>query len=409
MRPTHTLTAMLRAEEVPSVTSTPRSVVCQPVLALVLGACLATWASPAVAQPDASQIDRLIAELGLREAPTPLSASPQWRKPARVLVRDLTPERKAWLQDVAPGVELVNADSMSEARTAAVAADAVLGFCEEEILAASPNVRWVQTYNAGVERCLTSDVFQQRGIVLTNMQRIAGPVMAEHVMALVLAHSRGLPGYLASQRDGRWSRGDASNWTPFNASSDGNQPAFSLSGKTMLIVGYGGIGTEVARRAQAFGMRIIGIRNTKADLPPGVARMGLPADLAAFVKEADIVVNTLPLTPDTRGMFDATIFGAMKRTTFFVNVGRGGTVVTEALLKALQDGTIGGAGLDVVDPEPVPDGHPLWKTPRLILTPHVAADSDLDEDVRWLLIRENLRRFVAGGRMLSVVDTARGY
>ena len=108
-------------------------------------------------------------------------------------------------------------------------------------------------------------------------------------------------------------------------------------------------------------------------------------------------------------MFDAAIFGAMKRTAFFVNVGRGGTVVTEALLKALQDGTIGGAGLDVVDPEPVPDGHPLWKTPRLILTPHVSADSDLDEDVRWLLIRENLRRFVAGGKMLSVVDASRGY
>ena len=134
--------------------------------------------------------------------------------------------------------------------------------------------------------------------------------------------------------------------------------------------------------------------------------MGLPADLPTFVKEADIVVDTLPLTAETRGMFDAAIFGAMKRTAFFVNVGRGGTVVTEALMKALQDGTIGGAGLDVVDPEPVPEGHPLWKTPRLILTPHVSADSDVDEDVRWLLIRENLRRFVAGGKMLSVVDAS---
>ena len=299
---------------------------------------------------------------------------------------------------------------MSEARTVAATADAVLGFCEEEILAASPNVRWVQTYNAGVERCLTSDVFRQRGIVLTNMQRIAGPVMAEHVMALVLAHSRGLPGYLASQRDGRWARGGLFQLDAVQRIV-GRRPAGvqPRRARPCLIVGYGGIGTEVAKRAQAFGMRIIGIRNTKADLPPGVARMGLPADLPAFVKEADIVVNTLPLTPDTRGMFDAAIFGAMKRTAFFVNVGRGGTVVTEALLKALQDGTIGGAGLDVVDPEPVPDGHPLWKTPRLILTPHVSADSDLDEDVRWLLIRENLRRFVAGGRMLSVVDASRGY
>jgi phosphoglycerate dehydrogenase-like enzyme len=234
--------------------------------------------------------------------------------------------------------------------------------------------------------------------------------MAEHVMALVLAHSRGLAGYVVAQREGRWARGVSSaNWTPFNALSDGDQPAFTLTGKTMLIVGYGGVGSEVAKRAQAFGIRIIAIRNSKAELPPGVSRMGLPADLPAFVKEADIVVNTLPLTAETRGMFDAAIFGAMKRTAFFVNVGRGGTVVTEALLKALQEGAIGGAGLDVVDPEPVPEGHPLWKTPRLILTPHVSADSDVDEDVRWLLIRENLRRFVAGGRMLSVVDASRGY
>jgi len=361
-------------------------------------------------QPDASQTDRMIADLGLHEASTPLDASPQWRKPARVVVRNLTPERKAWLQDVAPGVELVNADTVPEAREAAANADAVLGFCESAVLEPNPGVRWVQTYNAGVERCLTSDVFRQRGILLTNMQRIAGPVMAEHVMALVLAHSRGLAGYVLAQRDGKWARGSTSaNWTPFNALSDGDQPAFTLVAKTMLIVGYGGIGSEVAKRAHAFGMRIIGIRNSKADLPPNVERMGLPADLPSYVKDADIVVDTLPLTAETRGMFNTAIFAAMKRTAFFVNVGRGGTVVTEALMKALQDGTIAGAGLDVVDPEPVPEGHPLWKTPRLILTPHVSADSDMDEDVRWLLIRENLRRFVAGGKMLSVVDASRGY
>jgi phosphoglycerate dehydrogenase-like enzyme len=385
--------------------------VARQALVLSLAVCLLAPGRVASAQPpDAAQTERMIADLGLHEAATPLSASPQWRKPTRVLVRNLTPERKGWLQAVAPGVELVNADTIADARAAAANADAVLGFCEEAVLAPNPGVRWVQTYNAGVERCLTSDVFRQRGILLTNMQRIAGPVMAEHVMALVLAHARGLPGYVMAQREGKWARGASpANWTPFNALSDGDQPAFTLAGKTILIVGYGGIGSEVAKRAQAFGMRIIAIRNSKAALPPGVERMGLTADLPTYVKDADIVVDTLPLTAETRGMFNAAIFGAMKRSAFFVNVGRGGTVDTEALMKALQDGTISGAGLDVVEPEPVPDGHPLWKTPRLILTPHVSADSDMDEDVRWLLIRENLRRFVAGGKMLSVVDATRGY
>ncbi len=380
------------------------------ILAVSLAVSLAGSSSPALAQPDASRTPRLIAELGLREGATPLSASPQWRKPARVLVRDLTPHLKSWLQEVAPGVELLSADTVAQARDAATTADAVLGFCEEAVLASSPRVRWVQTYNAGVERCLTSDVFRQRGIVLTNMQRIAGPVMAEHVMAMVLAHSRGLRGYLAAQSEGRWARGGApANWTPFTALADGDQPAFSLTGKTILIVGFGGIGTEVARRAEAFGMRITAIRNSKAAVPANVSRMGLPADLPAFVRDADVVVNTLPLTPDTRDMFDAEIFAAMKPSAFFVNVGRGGTVVTDALVAALTSGKLGGAGLDVVEPEPLPAGHPLWKAPGLILTPHVAADSDVDADVRWLLVRENLRRFVEGGRMLSEVDATRGY
>jgi len=390
--------------------TSPKALPVRPFPVLSFAVALLTLALPATAQPDAAGTARMVSELGLREASEPVNASANWRKPQRVVVRNLTPSLATWLQDIAPGVELVNAETTSEAREAAATADAVLGFCEESVLSAGSRVRWVQTYNAGVERCLSSDVFRTRGILLTNMQRIAGPVMAEHVMAMVLAHSRGLPGYVLAQREGRWARGASSaNWTPFTTLSDGDQPAFSLVGKTMLVVGFGGIGSEVARRAQAFGMNVIGIRNTKAELPPTVSKMGLPSDLPAFVREADIVVDTLPLTPDTRGMFNAQIFGAMKKSAFFVNVGRGGTVVTDDLLEALQDGTIAGAGLDVVDPEPLPAGHPLWKAPRLFLTPHVSADSDLDEEARWLLIRENLRRYVTGGKMLSVVDTAKGY
>ena len=364
----------------------------------------------AVAQAEDAKTTRMIADLGLREAAEPLSASGTWRKPQRVLVRDLSPERREWLQQVAPGVELVGADSPSEARTAAATADAILGFCEEAVLTAAPNVRWVQTYNAGVERCLVSPVIKDRGIVLTNMQRIAGPVMAEHVIALMLAHARGLPGYLAAQREGRWDRGAGpAGWSPFNATSDGAQPAFTLIGKTILVVGFGGIGSEVAKRAHALGMTVLAIRSSKGDAPPFVSRMGVSGDLAAWAPEADVVVDTLPLTPETTGMFNARIFGVMKRSALFINVGRGGTVVTDDLVQALEKRTIAAAGLDVVEPEPLPSGHPLWKAPGLILTPHVSADSDVDEDIRWLLVRENLRRYVTGGKMLSVVDPARGY
>jgi len=376
-------------------------------LALLLAATCA--ASPSAQSAPDARTARMIADLGLREAPTPLRETPGWTAPRRVLVRDLTEERRVWLQAVAPGVELVGADSFEAARAAASQADAVLGFCEEPIIAAGSRVRWVQTYNAGVERCVGSKVFASRGIVLSNMQRIAGPVMAEHVMALLLAHARGLPGYVLAQRDGRWARGGAAAPRGLPSLPNGDLPAFTLVGKTMVVVGFGGVGSEVARRAHAFGIRVLAIRNSKADPPPFVERMGVQADLASFVREADIIVDTLPLTDETRGLFDGRIFGAVKRGAFFINVGRGATVDTGALVAALRDGRLGGAGLDVTDPEPLPPGHPLWSLPNVIITPHVSADSEVDEEVRWLLVRENLRRFAVGDRLLSVVDPARGY
>lgn len=378
-------------------------------LAFGLTALCTLAAAPAEAQPDDGRAARLVAELGLREAPQPVSEMTGWTKPRRIVVRDLTPERKAWLQPAAPGVELVGADSLSQARDAAQDADAVLGFCEERVLTAGSRIRWAQTYNAGVERCLSSAIFRERGILLTNMQRIAGPVMAEHVMALVLAHARGLPGYVVAQREGRWARGGMPAPPGLPSLPNGDQPAFALTGRTMLVIGYGGVGSEVARRAHAFGMTILAVRNSTGPVPSIVSRMGVSADLPAFAREADVIVDTLPLTPETRGILGAGFFAAVKKGAYLVNVGRGGTVDTDALVKALQEGRLGGAGLDVTEPEPLPVGHPLWAMPNVIITPHVSADSEIDEEIRWLLVRENLRRYVSGGRMLSVVDPARGY
>lgn len=177
----------------------------------------------------------------------------------------------------------------------------------------------------------------------------------------------------------------------------------------MLVVGLGGIGTEVGRLADGAGMRVTAIRNSRRAGPPFVASVGLSEDLEAYAREADVVVNCLPMTPDTEDLFDAELFAAMKPTAFFINVGRGGTVDTDALVAALVSGEIAGAGLDVTDPEPLPEDHPLWKAPNLIITPHFAAWSNDDSDLRWLLFRENLRRFVAGEQLLSVVDPEAGY
>jgi phosphoglycerate dehydrogenase-like enzyme len=266
------------------------------------------------------------------------------------------------------------------------------------VLAAGPRIRWIQTYSAGVERCVAIPAVRERGILLTNMQRVAGPVMAEHVMAMLLAFARGLHLYVPERMAARWT-------------SQLPEPArlLTLEGKTILVVGLGGIGTEVARRAHAFGMRVIATRASSREGPPFVDYVGLPEELSALAGKADFVVNTTPLTSATRGLFDAKFFAAAKPGAYFINVGRGGSVVQPALVAALRSGHLAGAGLDVTDPEPLPADSPLWQMPNVIITPHVSAESDLGNDLRFLIAAENLRRYVAGEKMLSVVDIGKGY
>jgi phosphoglycerate dehydrogenase-like enzyme len=183
----------------------------------------------------------------------------------------------------------------------------------------------------------------------------------------------------------------------------------TLEGKTLLVVGLGGIGTEVAQRAAGLGMKVIATRDGGGPVPAFVSRVGQPGEMLELARTADVVVSCVPLTPQTTGLYDAKFFAALKPTAFFINVARGGSVVTDELVKALNEKRLAGAGLDVVDPEPLPAGHPLWKAPRVLISPHISARSDLPGDSRWVLLTENLRRYVAGEPMLQVVDVQRGY
>jgi phosphoglycerate dehydrogenase-like enzyme len=252
--------------------------------------------------------------------------------------------------------------------------------------------------SVGVERCVGVPGLTERNIVLTNMQRTSGPPIAEHSIAMMLALARGLPQYARHQNQARWTEEDADQ--------DGMR---EIGGRTLLVVGLGGIGTEVARRAHALGMRVIATRNSSREGPKFVAKVGLSGELHALAAEADVVVNATPLTPETTGIFDAAFFAAMKKGGYFINVGRGKSVVTDDLVAALKSGQVGGAGLDVTEPEPLPDGHPLWSLRNVIITPHVAAQSDIQNQRSWILVSENLRRYVAGEPLLNVVDIERGY
>jgi phosphoglycerate dehydrogenase-like enzyme len=350
------------------------------------------------AAPDPAAVAALIQRLGLDEAATPVRDTPGWRKPQQVIGLEPGAEAVPALQAAAPGVKLLLAKDVQEAVALATDADAVLGFCSAELLAAGPKIRWVQSFSAGVERCVSIPALRERDILLTNMQRVAGPVMAEHVMAMMLGFARGLHFYIPERMATRWTR---------ELPAPGRM--MTLEGKTVLVVGLGGIGIEVAKRAHALGMRVIATRASGREGPPFVSYVGLPDELSKLAAEADFVVNTTPLTPATTRMFDAKFFAAVKPGAFFVNVGRGQSVVQDELIAALRSGRLAGAGLDVTDPEPLPADSPLWQMQNVILTPHVSAQSDVDDSVRMAVAVENLRRYVAGEKMLSVVDVAKGY
>lgn len=343
-------------------------------------------------------VSSLISELGLKESPTALRDQPGWRRPGAVIVQQSDGYDLEQLRAAAPQVEIIPVRDLAEAVAAAPRADAVIGFCSPELLARGTRIRWVQAMSAGVEYCVGIPALAEREILLTNLQRVAGPVMAEHVMAMTLALARRFPEHLQRQNEGRW------EWRMGEESG-----MLVLQGKTMLVVGLGGIGTETARRAHAFGMRIIATDASDRPAPDFVSHLGSPGELLSLIPQADVIVNALPLTPQTEGLFNAQAFAAMRPKAIFVNVGRGKTVVTDELVKALQEGRLGGAGLDVTEPEPLPADHPLWSSPNTIITPHVATQSDLGQERRWAIAIENLRRYVAGERMLSVVDVKRGY
>jgi phosphoglycerate dehydrogenase-like enzyme len=153
----------------------------------------------------------------------------------------------------------------------------------------------------------------------------------------------------------------------------------------------------------------VATRGSRREGPEYVDYVGLADEVNGLARQADVVINTAPLTDQTRGMFDAAFFKAMKTTAYFISVGRGQSTVTEDLVEALNSGEIRGAGLDVTDPEPLPEGHVLWSTPRVIITPHTGGRSDRSRDRLFLLVQENLRRYAAGEPLYSVVDIERGY
>lgn len=321
------------------------------------------------------------------------------RKDLVFLTGPMSVELLASLKAAAPNVRIISGLTRATAMEhAAEAHGADARFVSPEFLAKATKLVWVQAMSAGVEH-LTSNpaIASPETLVLTNMRAVHGPAIADHAMAMLLTLTRQLPHYLDAQKRGQW--------------TDRDTPArpIALAGKTMLVVGIGGIGTEIAQRAHGFGMTVIATRRSATPAPDYVKKLGTPADLLAMLPEADVVAICVPLTDETRGLFNAEAFRAMKPGAYLINIARGRVVETPALMEALKSGRLAGACLDVTDPEPLPAGHALWSMPNVVITPHMSADSDLTETRRTALLIENIRRFGAGEPLLNCVDVKTGY
>jgi phosphoglycerate dehydrogenase-like enzyme len=314
----------------------------------------------------------------------------------KVLIPTTPPERLSELAEAAPEVELVQCRDDAEALANVAGAHASYGFISAKLIRAGKDLRWVQQGSAGVEQLMEIPELVEGDIVLTNMQRIYAPEIADQALGYLLSFTRSLAHFIREQPSQQW------------RSREPGVVLDELMGKTMLIVGLGGIGTEIARRAYGFGVRIVATDPKVLERPLFVEELHKPAAFHDLLPRADVVASAVPLTKVSRKMIGAREFAMMKPGVILVNVSRGKVVDTDALIEALDRKQVAAAGLDVTDPEPLPKGHPLWSR-NVIITPHNAGQSTGVERRRHELFRENLRRFVAGEMLLNVVDKKVGY
>ena len=292
------------------------------------------------------------------------------------------------------GVEACEADSDAEALDLIGDADAYYGRMTPALLAAGKKLRWIQATSAGLDGYYFPEL-RDSDVTVTNLRGIYSDVIAEHVFALLLSMARGIPAYFRSQQEGRWESKDV--------------PVIHVAGTTLGVLGLGGIGLAVAERGHAFGMRVLALDPAPKGRPDYVEHVYGVHELHEMMGEVDFFVICAPHTGETDRMIDAAALKAMKSSAIFINIGRGKVVDLAALTRALGNGEIAGAGLDVFEEEPLPEGHPLWAMENVMITPHVAAISDRIEDRRIGLILDNIQRFRDGEPLLNVVDNKRGY
>ena len=305
------------------------------------------------------------------------------------------------IKQAAPGVEVVSVENEEEweQRSGELASrvEVVVGYRPGTWFKEMPNLRWMQQTSAGANWLLSHPEVAKSDVVLTNVAGVRDIPVAEHALALMLTLSRCIHHSVRRQLKHHWDK--------FVRREDMTE----LSGATMGLIGVGKIGEETAKRAKGMNMRVLGLRRRPELTSPHVDRMFGPQGLMELLCQSDWVVITGAMTSETIGLIGENELRTMKKSAYLINVARGPMIQEEALIKALQERWIAGAGLDVVEQEPLPQESPLWDMENVVITPHHAGASPYAVDRFIKIFTENLRRYQAGEPLMNVVDKRLGY
>jgi phosphoglycerate dehydrogenase-like enzyme len=317
--------------------------------------------------------------------------------PSNVSEKDL-----ARIRTLAPDMDLVVTEDRAEIEQVLDDIEIAARRFPHDLIPSAPKLCWVQQWGAGADWLMRYPDIAKLDFVLTNASGVHPIQITEHILAFLLAFARQLHYALRAQAKREWRR-------PSKEGFSGSESFFELKNKTMLLIGVGAIGERTAEVAEAMGMRVVGIRSDPAQELAHVSAMHGPEQLLDLLPDADFVVLTIPLTPDTEGMIGEQELRAMKSSAYIVNIGRGGTIQEDTLIQALKEGWIAGAGLDVFEIEPLPSDSPLWDLDNVIITAHYAGLTPHYEERAMQIFLENLDRYQTGRPLYNVVDKTAGY
>lgn len=288
------------------------------------------------------------------------------------------------------------AESEEQACELAADVEVLLGHFPPAVCAAAPNLRWIQSFSAGMDKFLFPEIVERDEVNVSNVAGLYASQGAEHAWAFALALARQLPQALEDKKAHQWTRG---------------MPVIELTGSTLGIIGMGGFGMEMVKRAQGYDMTVLAVDAVRTEAPAGVDEL-LPAtkeNIHSLISRSDVVMMACPLTPETYHLISDAELKLMKPTAYLINVTRGGIVDEPALARALETGELAGAALDVTEVEPLPADSPLWDAPKLILTPHRAGGSQHRPRKIFEFFMANLERYLNGEDPINVVNKRRGF